>query len=59
MGKQRHDIGWQKRQHAMKPQDITSSPETMAARLVSKGLATIQILEPRNARRITKDRENN
>ncbi|MBX7445458.1 MULTISPECIES: hypothetical protein [unclassified Arthrobacter] len=56
MGKQRHDIGWQKRQAATKPRDTTASPETMAARLVSKGLATVQILEFRTTRRI-KDRE--
>lgn len=51
MGKQRHDQGWKKRQATTKTGPI-SSTEGMAARLVSKGLASAQILDPRTARHL-------
>lgn len=46
---QKHDIGWKKRQASSKVTPPLTTPEGHARRLVSRGLASAQILSPRKA----------
>lgn len=44
MGKQKHDIGWKKRQPSKKPEPM-EKPGYLARQLVDRGLASKSILD--------------
>lgn len=44
MAKQKHDIGWKKRQANTEPPTAISC-ETLARRLVSRGLVSVNVLD--------------